>query len=189
MKKLLLTGIAALFLATGTAHVDPLPNIYLGRWCLDNKNSDDRGSVYGAVYTEKEWEACQARDGHMEINRSGFERYEDSCKFVSVKYTGEKMPLSTKPRKEDWVPAVRIFAHCYVEGMTYKGRIILRYVKGGGLLLEDGQKPVWTEEQCKRNAASIRIEEEHNRRLSKREQSEVVKACVEQGWRSNEYFN
>ena len=54
---------------------------------------------------------------------------------------------------------------------------------------ELSQKPVWTEEQCKRNAASIRIEEEHNRRLSKREQSEVVKACVEQGWRSNEYFN
>ena len=134
MKAAIIAGCVALsLLSAGTAHADPLPNIYLGRWCLDNKNSDDRGSVY----TEKEWEACQARDGHMEINRSGFERYEDSCKFVSVKYTGEKMPLSTKPRKEDWVPAVRIFAHCYVEGMTYKGRIILRYVKGEGLLLED----------------------------------------------------
>src|SRR5215470_17135082 len=122
MRKLLLASIAALLLATGAAHADPLPNIYLGHWCLDNKNSDERGSFYGAVTTEKEWEACQARDGHMEIKYSGFERYEDSCKFVSVKHTGEKTPLSTKPRKEDWVPVVRIFARCYVEGRTYKGR-------------------------------------------------------------------
>jgi len=53
MKKLLLSGIAALLLATGTAHADPLPNIYLGRWCLGNKNWADRGSIYGAVDTEK----------------------------------------------------------------------------------------------------------------------------------------
>jgi hypothetical protein len=34
MKKALLTGIAALFLATGTAHAnDKLPEHMLGRWC------------------------------------------------------------------------------------------------------------------------------------------------------------
>ena len=34
MKKLLLTSIAALFLATGTAHADGrLPEAILGNWC------------------------------------------------------------------------------------------------------------------------------------------------------------
>jgi hypothetical protein len=182
MRKIFLTGIAALFLATGTAHADPLPDVYLGRWCLW---SGDPVEMYGSISTEKEWEACRDRDRHMEITQRSLTRYEDSCKFVSIKYTGEKTPMSTKPKKEDWVPVVRITARCYAEGRTGKEQITLRYIKGGGLALE---KPVWTKEQCKRNAASIRIEEEHNRRLSKREQADVVKACVEQGWRSNEYF-
>jgi hypothetical protein len=34
MKKLLLSGIAALFLATGAAHADTLPKEMLGNWCM-----------------------------------------------------------------------------------------------------------------------------------------------------------
>jgi hypothetical protein len=34
MKKVLLTGIAALLLATGTAHADTLPKEMLGSWCF-----------------------------------------------------------------------------------------------------------------------------------------------------------
>jgi hypothetical protein len=128
MKKLLLTSIAALFLATGTVHADPLPDIYLGRWCYHNGG-------YGMVKTEKEWEACLGGDGYMEIKRYGLARHEEDCKFISVKYTGEKTPASTKPTKEDWIPVVRITARCVGEDATaWKSRITFKYVKGGGML-------------------------------------------------------
>src|SRR5262249_37929072 len=43
MKKLLLTGIAALLLATGAAHAQPskLPNEMMGEWCWDKFVDDD----------------------------------------------------------------------------------------------------------------------------------------------------
>ena len=47
MKKLLLTGIAALFLATGVAHAaDQLPEYMLGRWCYGNDVSTEAQVVY-----------------------------------------------------------------------------------------------------------------------------------------------
>src|SRR5262245_28097664 len=112
----LITGCAALLLATGAARADPLPDIYLGRWCLSENSHHYDVGIYRMIGTEEEWKTCQDRDANLEIKRSGWERYEDSCKFISIKYTGEKMPVSTKPRKEDWIPVVRIIARCYVEG-------------------------------------------------------------------------
>ena len=47
MKKLLLTGVAALFLATGTAHADDkLPEHWLGRWCSAPFVSTEAQVVY-----------------------------------------------------------------------------------------------------------------------------------------------
>src|SRR5262249_38035237 len=47
MKKLLLTSIAALLLATGTAHAnDQLPEFILGRWCYGNDVSTEAQIVY-----------------------------------------------------------------------------------------------------------------------------------------------
>jgi len=71
----------------------------------------------------------------MEIKRSGLERNDISCKFISVKYTGEETPFSTQPRKQDWVPVVRVFARCHAQGGIVKIRITFRYQKGGVLLL------------------------------------------------------
>jgi hypothetical protein len=45
--KLLLTGVAALLLATGTAHAnDLLPESILGRWCYDGNISNKSEEVY-----------------------------------------------------------------------------------------------------------------------------------------------
>ena len=45
--KLLLTGVAALLLATGTAHAnDLLPESVLGRWCHDGNISNESEEVY-----------------------------------------------------------------------------------------------------------------------------------------------
>jgi hypothetical protein len=52
MKKLLLTGIAALFLATGTVPADnKLPEHILGRWCYDYVISAKTQDVYFDLIT------------------------------------------------------------------------------------------------------------------------------------------
>jgi len=45
-KKALLTSIAALFLATGAAHADSLPNAFVGSWCLDITDNGTKVLVY-----------------------------------------------------------------------------------------------------------------------------------------------
>jgi hypothetical protein len=116
MKRLLLATVAVLVLIAGTAKADPLPNVYLGRWCF----------IYETVLIRKE---CH-NDGAVEIRRDGYSMHEQECKYASIKYTGEKSPASTKPRKEDWIPVVRIVAHCKGEGETWKEQRELRYYKG-----------------------------------------------------------
>jgi hypothetical protein len=138
MRKLLLTGIATLFLATGTANADPLPNIFLGRWChSDGGALEGSTNLYLKIEAEREWEVCRDGDKYMEITRHGWKRIEEDCKFISVKHTGEKTPVSTKPKKEDWVPVVRITARCHFEDGTAKVRVTFRYVKVGVLLLDE----------------------------------------------------
>lgn|SRR5262249_10302789 len=165
MKHSLLAGITALFLATGMAHADPLPNIFLGRWC-----HNDNDFLYHTVKTNEEWKTCQDNDGQMEINRHGFERYEESCRFVSIKYTGEKMPMSTKPRKEDWVPVVRITARCYVEGINGKAQIILRYIKEGAMTIAptraDDAKLKAYHQQKKEYEQCVKAESENSKRCT-----------------------
>lgn len=54
--KLLLTGVAALLLATGTAHAnDLLPESVLGRWCHDGNISNESKEVYFRRGTEPNW--------------------------------------------------------------------------------------------------------------------------------------
>jgi hypothetical protein len=67
-------------------------------------------------------------NGYMEITHDGF----DDCKFISIKHTGEKLPASTKPRKEDWIPVVRITARCAKNKMsgTFKLQSTFKYQKG-----------------------------------------------------------
>jgi hypothetical protein len=54
--KLLLTGVAVLLLATGTAHAnDLLPESVLGRWCHDGNISNESKEVYFRRGTEPNW--------------------------------------------------------------------------------------------------------------------------------------
>jgi len=68
MKKLLLTSIAALLLATGTAHAaDKLPEYMLGRWCYGNdvstavlwaKEATTKEFVWGPIETYQTLQEC-----------------------------------------------------------------------------------------------------------------------------------
>jgi hypothetical protein len=126
----LMAGIAALFLATGTAHVEPLPNIFLGRWCQFMVDS-----LYRTIETQEEWETCLDGNAYMEITHDGWTRPEEDCKFISIEDTGEKSPTNTQPREDDWVPVMLITANCYAEGNVREIQIIFYYGKGGFLSL------------------------------------------------------
>jgi hypothetical protein len=63
MKKLLLTGIAALFLATGAARAAEIPKQYRGTWCytewrtIYERCSDETGIVFTKIKSTT-WENC-----------------------------------------------------------------------------------------------------------------------------------
>jgi hypothetical protein len=111
------TILVALALALGSlvpANADPLPNSFPGRWCL---SGSDGPAQYFLSYDD----SCS--DGYvgLEIKRTGYEfqSVEDhqsstvnTCKFTSIKHTGEKTAPFTKARKEDLVPVIRIVASC-----------------------------------------------------------------------------
>src|SRR5262249_40657131 len=72
MKKLLLSGIAALFLATGAAHGDTLPSKMLGKWCQ--------------VTTQKHRQTYKRGACGINLRRDGYETGEDySCDFKKIK--------------------------------------------------------------------------------------------------------
>jgi hypothetical protein len=57
MKKALLTGVAVLFLATGTAHADEkrLPKEFWGKWCVDATAAGESNKIARWMhYTHKE---------------------------------------------------------------------------------------------------------------------------------------
>ena len=53
MKKLFLTGIAALFLATGTAHAGEIPKQYRGEWCLTKWGTIYRRCTQGDLIIDR----------------------------------------------------------------------------------------------------------------------------------------
>jgi hypothetical protein len=71
MKKILLTGVAALFLAIGMAHADDkLPEAMLGRWCSANVRSDVRMIFYRPSFVGREY--CTDFDDGITIEQTGF---------------------------------------------------------------------------------------------------------------------
>src|SRR5262249_22222923 len=78
MQKLLLTGIAALLLATGTAHADErLPKAMLGRWC-QALHSEIRMLYFRPNFVGRQY--CDLHDG-ITLSQSGFsdDRPIDQC--------------------------------------------------------------------------------------------------------------
>jgi hypothetical protein len=136
MKKILIfLLLGTTVLAAVPAHADPLPDVYLGGWCLGDSSADP-------ITTKEERKECVANDNvsYLEIKRDGYLELRhyggnQTCKFVSIKQTGEKWPASTKPRKEDWIPLVRVLARCEERDdkrnvYTYNELLEMVYSKG-----------------------------------------------------------
>ena len=129
MTRLLIAAAIGLAATTLLAHADPLPNWYLGSWCLADRTADP-------IETEEERRACTDRENtSLEFRRDGYQELmsaseRSDCKFIAIKHTGEKWPASTKPRKEDWVPLVRVLARCVQNGQVSNELIEMVYSKG-----------------------------------------------------------
>src|SRR5262249_55144517 len=88
-KKLLITSVAALFLATGAARAAwdtrfPLPNIQLpeemiGTWCLDGKTRAEEGTSY---YTKRD--ECPDDEETLTIRPDGWDEVWDNCPFTKI---------------------------------------------------------------------------------------------------------
>jgi hypothetical protein len=85
MKRIATIGIAALLLATGTAHADatlPLTDPLIGHWC----RADD------GVYKRGIW-TC---DGNLLVTQEGYSKTDDHCEFADVKRLSSKDGYAVK---------------------------------------------------------------------------------------------
>src|SRR6516162_7405973 len=98
MKKTLLTSIAALFLATGTAHADDqLPETMLGRWCEAGTKGPNR------IYYRPSFQGrlgCVDFDDGITLSQTGFsdDRPVDQCNeyvFDKIEQTQDGYFVST----------------------------------------------------------------------------------------------
>src|SRR6516165_8378080 len=88
MKKTLLTGIAALFLATGVAHANQptvqLPHDFLGHWCYDDRASPNDSEEH---YFDQEQD-CD--EGYTDI----FKDDDNYYYFTDLVMQGQKEPVA-----------------------------------------------------------------------------------------------
>ena len=134
MKRLLLIATALLAL-TAPANADSLPDAYLGRWCFN-------GNGYKSVDSEAEWKACLAGDGYMEIKRDGWVGHEETCKFISIKNTSEKIPRENEVGRDiwkgSWRPIIYVTARCrFFEDPPWNVRLKIRWFRGGGFSMTE----------------------------------------------------
>ena len=135
-KKLLRTAATLIALAA-PAVADELPVIYLGTWCVSNSDDEtgltpDPASKHPIAKVGAE--ACPNAD-RIRFMKKGYDFGKDTetCRFTSVRKTGQSWPRWTKPLKGDWVPEVDITARCE-EGPAVKFRLI--WNKGDQLTME-----------------------------------------------------
>jgi len=77
MKKTLLAGVAALFLATGAAHATvPLPEAMLGNWCWIEGGDEQNWNQQ--IFARVPPEGCHSGDSLIRIDQKGIEG-EGSC--------------------------------------------------------------------------------------------------------------
>jgi hypothetical protein len=107
------------------ARADQLHPVYLGKWCHQSGNAKSKNKTY-----YRDGGRCFKED-MLIIEPTGYHGWEFDCRYISIKNTGQRLPASTKPRKADWIPVVRIFAHCEAEGEEPANpEFILKYYKG-----------------------------------------------------------
>jgi|SRR5262245_10268520 len=84
MKKLLLTGIVALFLTTGAAHAEPFPKEMLGKWCPVDES-------FSATFAEYKRDPNCTGD-EIVIDRKGYDTGQEwTCKWTHWQsYGGSK---------------------------------------------------------------------------------------------------
>ena len=107
MKKLLLTGIAALFLATGTATAQSpkaeLPDAMLGDWCGQYAYhfTDERDAEHWWRNTGDDDDYDCANRGGIRVRKDGWDyaRFgpQGSCKFVSVQLLKDEPTQANRP--------------------------------------------------------------------------------------------
>ena len=91
MKKLFLTGIAALFLATGAAHAtDQLPEHILGRWCNSYASTKSQEVYFRPNHRDRESCCCSDMTDGITISQDGYDDdspVDDapSCLFDNIK--------------------------------------------------------------------------------------------------------
>jgi hypothetical protein len=138
MKKLfLLIAGAATLSAAVPAHADPLPKVYVGTWCLSSGFNGDAASAFSVDRPDdcKEMSEKNINATVVKITSNGYTTDVGQCRFLSVRQTKTKLPLSTKAHgPEDWTPVVRIKSEC--KGLGQNGgrpwhkQIELGYAKG-----------------------------------------------------------
>jgi hypothetical protein len=110
MKKLLLTGISALFLATGTATAQSpkveLPDAMLGSWCgqypyhFEDEREAEHWWSRDFEVAEDDYDYCANRGG-IRVRKDGWDyaRFgpQGSCKFVSVQLLKDEVTQANRP--------------------------------------------------------------------------------------------
>jgi hypothetical protein len=91
------------------ARADELPAIYLGKWCP----AGDEKSTEKTYFPD---DGKCAEKNVLTIEHTRYHGWEFGCRYISIKHTGQKLPASTKPKKHDRIPVVRISARCDAEG-------------------------------------------------------------------------
>ena len=105
------------------ARADQLHPVYLGKWCHLPGGEKSLAQIYF-----RDGRKC-AKDDMLIIERTG--GWEFGCRYISITQTGQKLPASTKPRKADWIPVVRVAARCEGEGdEPSNAQFVLKYYKG-----------------------------------------------------------
>jgi hypothetical protein len=94
VKKLLLTGIAALLMAASAAHAvaAKLPEEMIGKWCFDKSTSTEDKEYYSSV---EDVSAC-GNHGGLIIRKEGYTRDRFGpqvlCKFKAIKLSRKAEP-------------------------------------------------------------------------------------------------
>ena len=84
--KVLLAGVAALLLASGTAYAtERLPEAMLGNWCW--VEGGDEQNWKQQIFARVPPEGCHGGDGLIRIDQKGIEG-EGSCTFGKIEQTG-----------------------------------------------------------------------------------------------------
>lgn len=106
----------------------PLPDYYLGETCVE---------VSGNSLMASSGQDCDQR-ARLNIVPAGFSLTSNElfCAFKSLRLTGRKWAISTKPKRQDVIPEVEATVQCLGDLGKMRTKVLLRATKGRGIVLE-----------------------------------------------------